>query len=94
MADKSEMLASKVTTTWLEASGFTRSEGLGYVRELAQGPGGTRLLLCVGNYPFNAACVTLNVGGFGVVTNAADLNDIASLVRLFDEAAIDHPYEM
>jgi hypothetical protein len=82
-----------VTTEWLESIGFKREPIVGFVRHLSDGPGRTRLRLLIGLFPFNSPAVTLYVGDFGVGTHALTRDEIAMLVRLFDGAPIDHPYE-
>jgi hypothetical protein len=87
---------NRLTNKWLESHGFKRDEFYGYSRELSppQGEGASSLLLTVGNYPANEPCCCLVVGGFGVVTNAGSNADIESLIRLFEDAFIDHPDEV
>lgn len=92
MSEPSEDL---ITKEWLEANGFARDPvGLfGYSRLLSEGPGDSELRVNFGTYPFNDLCISIIVGGFGVVTNCANLADLKELIRLLDGGAIDHPHE-
>lgn len=82
-----------LTPAWCEANGFSRDQFFGYVRELSEGPGDTTLLIAVGNYPTNALCCSVVVGGYGIVANVKGTADILTLIRLLDGAHLDHPYE-
>lgn len=87
-----------ITPAELEKRGFKRDQMLGYVRTLSVGPGHgengeSHLDLVVSNsYPFNGAAITLVADGYGMVANGPlTLETVDSLIRLFDQAAIDHP---
>jgi hypothetical protein len=83
----------QITREWLEANGFKAEKPIGWCRDLAEGPGDTKVTLCVGRYLTNTPGVWFLVADFGVLTNAGTTDDILALVRLFEGASIDHPYE-
>ncbi len=81
-----------ITIEWLEQNGFSRDRFFGFIRELSTGPEEITLCIAVGTYPFNVPCVSLVVGGFGIVTKAGTPEDVLTLIRLMDGAPLDHPY--
>jgi hypothetical protein len=79
----------------LEQRGFIPCQLLGMklVVSPPQGDGASDVVISVGNYPLNSLAVCVSVGGYGIVTNANRIEDIDALIRLFDNAHVDHPDE-
>lgn len=81
-------MPTDITVEQLEARGFKRTD-LGYTRELsppqAHGPA---LTILFGTFPRNSWRASIIVGGYCVITSAANMEDINELIRLFSGAHV------
>jgi hypothetical protein len=74
--------------------GFKKNKYLGYRKKVADGPEKTVISVLVGYHPWNAPCISVRVGEYGMVLRNLDRPTLESLLSILEGVTMDHPCTM